>query len=398
MKYYKIIEIVMEIIVQVILFLIVSILFILRQIVKVLIRNPIISLLLIFGIWINSLPLPDENFVRDASGIKVRHSSIKAENTNQILLKKFEDTTKNDLLMSKSKDIYKIEQASVFKRDYKIIEPDDENENFDLNQKEQTLSSTSSIFVDAFQSIAHGPRFYGSSNTITNPIFKSVDSTTGKKIPDSMMLQAHVACLDQVSKLPRKIEKKDRTVKMGSFPYFESLFKRNYKSLDYSLSLVTPDGEVPVKKKKIRQAERLLFQKYEDQARVKLRELLFENPIVVKTTQCRYRHHKNMVTVYYSYLYANFFAIVDSKTNELLEFGIASDTDYADVFNYRSIFQGKTASEMESSGMECPSSGENPFKPGQCSESDLFKEAIIKFKSYDHQINRGLPEEYNIII
>ena len=37
----------------------------LYEIVKFFIKRPVISLLLIFGFWLNSLPLPEENIVRE---------------------------------------------------------------------------------------------------------------------------------------------------------------------------------------------------------------------------------------------------------------------------------------------------------------------------------------------
>lgn len=35
----------------------------LEEIVKFFIKRPVVSLLLIFGFWVNSLPLPEENIV-----------------------------------------------------------------------------------------------------------------------------------------------------------------------------------------------------------------------------------------------------------------------------------------------------------------------------------------------
>ena len=50
---------------------------------------------------------------------------------------------------------------------------------------------------------------------------------------------------------------------------------------------------------------------------------------------------------------------MDSKSNKLLEFSVATEIDYVDVFRYKSVFQDKTAGQL----IECPSTGLNPFNP-----------------------------------
>ena len=52
------------------------------------------------------------------------------------------------------------------------------------------------------------------------------------------------------------------------------------------------------------------------------------------------------------------FAVVDSQSNKLLEFSVATQIDYVDIFRYKSVFQDKTASQL----IQCPSENENPFE------------------------------------
>lgn len=52
-------------------FIFAFILIALKKIVKSFIKNPRLSSLLIFGIWVNPLPLFDENLIRDNSIIPI---------------------------------------------------------------------------------------------------------------------------------------------------------------------------------------------------------------------------------------------------------------------------------------------------------------------------------------
>ena len=46
------------------------------------------------------------------------------------------------------------------------------------------------------------------------------------------------------------------------------------------------------------------------------------------------------------------FAIVDLKSNKLLEFSVATEVDYADIFRYKSVFQDQTVIIVNASDLE----------------------------------------------
>ena len=142
------------------------------------------------------------------------------------------------------------------------------------------------------------------------------------------MLQAHLTCIKQVAKLPRKILKIDRKVKFDK--NYSGLFKENYEVFGYNLYLeenLSKDSS----KNKIKQGKQKLFKKYGKESKQYLRKNLFENPCIIKSEKCKYLDTDNFVTIYYDEL-TDLFAIVDSKENRLLDFGIATEVKYGESF------------------------------------------------------------------
>ena len=88
--------------------------------------------------------------------------------------------------------------------------------------------------------------------------------------------------------------------------------------------------------------------------------------LVVKNNNCLYRNHPQSVIIYYDIL-SDIFGIVDSRSNKLLEFSVATELDYTDIFRYKSVFQDRTARDL----IECPSETSNPFET-KCS-SDQYQ-------------------------
>ena len=90
---------------------------------------------------------------------------------------------------------------------------------------------------------------------------------------------------------------------------------------------------------------------------------------------------------------------MDSQSNKLLEFSVATEIDYADIFRYKSVFQDKTRGQL----IQCPSEieGPNPFAPTCPTEGqpDLFslKDESLNFENFDKIKNKGLPENYNLV-
>ena len=105
---------------------------------------------------------------------------------------------------------------------------------------------------------------------------------------------------------------------------------------------------------------------------------------------------------------SDIFAVVDAKSNVLLEFSVASEVDYVDVFRYKLIFQEKTKNEL----LQCPSNNENPFAttclPDEESDLSMKEEGplgrelplteedlLLNLNNFDKIRNRGLPENYD---
>ena len=149
------------------------------------------------------------------------------------------------------------------------------------------------------------------------------------------MLQAHLTCVKQINNLPRQINKKNKTVKFNK--KYSALFKKNKnyeKVFAYNLYL-KENLDKASSKNKIKQGESKLFKKYGETSKNYLRENLFQNPCIIKSEKCKYLNTENFVTIYYDE-FTDLFAIVDSKKNCLLDFGIATEVKYAEIFAYKS--------------------------------------------------------------
>jgi hypothetical protein len=88
-------------------------------------------------------------------------------------------------------------------------------------------------------------------------------------------------------------------------------------------------------KNKVKQARQKLFKKYKETSKKYLRENLFENPCIIKSEKCTYLDTDDLVTIYYDQ-FTDLFAIVDLNKNCLLDFGIATEVKYAEIFAYKS--------------------------------------------------------------
>ena len=152
-------------------------------------------------------------------------------------------------------------------------------------------------------------------------------------VKPSVMLQAHLTCMKQIVKLPRDILKIDRKVKFDK--NYSGLFKKNYEVFGYNLYLeenLSKDSS----KTKIKQGKQKLFKKYGETSKQYLRKNLFENPCVIRSEKCKYLDTDNFVTIYYDEL-TDLFAILDSNKNTVLDFGVASEVKYAEIFAYKSF-------------------------------------------------------------
>ena len=57
---------------------------------------------------------------------------------------------------------------------------------------------------------------------------------------------------------------------------------------------------------------------------------------MIKSEKCKYLDTDNFVTIYYDEL-TDLFAILDSNKNTVLDFGVASEVKYAEIFAYKSF-------------------------------------------------------------
>ena len=183
-----------------------------------------------------------------------------------------------------------------------------------------------SIFVEAFQAIQVFP---------TRPNLNYYDPVENQFVKKSVILQAHSTCIKEINNLPRQIDKKDKTVKFDN--KYSGLFKKNQnyeKVFEYNLQLAENLSKTS-SKNKIKQSESKLFKRYGETSKNYLRENLFQNPCIIKSEKCKYLETENLVTIYYDQ-FTDLFAIVDLKENCLLDFGIATEVKYAEIFAYKS--------------------------------------------------------------
>lgn len=183
-----------------------------------------------------------------------------------------------------------------------------------------------SIFVEAFQAIRTFP---------TRPKLNYYDPVENQFVKESVMLQAHLTCMKQVNNLPRQIDKKDKRVKFDK--KYSGLFKKNEnyeKVFGYNIYLENNLGKDSSKNKR-KQGEQKLFKKYGETSKKYLRENLFQNPCIIKSEKCKHLDTDDLVTIYYDE-FTDLFAIVDLKKNCLLDFGIATEVKYAEIFAYKS--------------------------------------------------------------
>jgi len=192
-----------------------------------------------------------------------------------------------------------------------------------ISIKTKTREEKNSIFVEGFQAIRSFP---------ARPKLNYYDKVENRMVKPSVMLKAQLTCMKQLAKLPREIIKKDKIVKFDK--RYSGLFKENYEVFGYNLYLeenLSKDSS----KNKIKQGKQKLFKKYGETSKEYLRKNLFENPCIIKSEKCKYLYTDNFVTIYYDE-FTDLFAIIDSKSNCLLDFGVATEVKYAEIFAYKS--------------------------------------------------------------
>ena len=220
---------------------------------------------------------------------------------------------KNIFVNTYQSSIYDVEEVAV-KKENSIPIP--------INIK--TKNGKNSIFVEAFRAIR---------TFLARPNLNYYDPVEKRIIKPSVILQAHLTCMKQVKNLPRQIIKKDKSVKFDK--NYSGLFFKNYENVfGYNLYLEENLSKDSSKNKR-KQGKQKLFKKYGKESKQYLRKNLFENPCIIKSEKCKYLDTDNFVTIYYDE-FTDLFAIVDSNENRLLNFGIATEVKYAEIFAYKS--------------------------------------------------------------
>ena len=256
--------------------------------------------------------------------------------------------------------IYEVAEVGVKKKNSTSIP---------LEIQTKKMGGGNSIFVDAFQAIRTFP---------SRPNFNCYDPVENQFVKKSVMVQAHLTCVKQINNLPRQIDKKDKNVKFDK--KYSGLFRKNqnYKKV-FAYNLYLEENlDKASSKNKIKQGESKLFKKYAETSKKYLRENLFQNPCIIKSEECKYLDTENLVTIYYDE-FTDLFAIVDSKKNCLLDFGIATEVKYAEIFVYKS---SETAKREEI--CSTPDRSTEYSKSGKSKELQVYQEQYLL--SYDDAI------------
>ena len=293
-------------------------------------KNNLFIIILFSSIWIAHPISYDE--------MRIRHPIDSQEtqavrNKYSILSFKKRCSTLEDFLFSKPDELKLLEKSDeiilprIINSSIKSIEEVQfvsSKEDDNLGVKTKTRLGKNSIFVEGFQAIRTFP---------ARPDLNYYDPVEKRILKPSVILQAHLRCMKQVGNLPRQIIKKDKSIKFDK--NYNGLFKKNYEDVfGYNLYLeenISKDSS----KNKIKQGKQKLFKKYGKTSKEYLRKNLFENPCIIKSEKCKYLDTDNFVTIYYDQ-FIDLFAIVDSKENCLLDFGIATEVKYAEMFAYKS--------------------------------------------------------------
>ena len=90
-------------------------------------------------------------------------------------------------------------------------------------------------------------------------------------------------------------------------------------------------------------------------------ENLLQNPCIIKSEKCKYLDTENLVTIYYDE-FPDLFAIVDLKKNCLLDFDIATEVKYAEIFVYKGFETLKRQEIFSTSDMSTEYSKSRKFK------------------------------------
>ena len=257
---------------------------------------------------------------------------------------------KNEIIVLYQSSIYDVAEVAVKKQNP-----------IDIKTK-KAVGGGNSIFVEAFQEIRTFP---------ARPNLNYYDPVENQFVKKSVMLQAHLTCMKQINNLPRQIDKKDKTVKFDN--KYSGLFKKNEnyeKVFGYNLYLEENLAKNS-SKNKIKQSEQKLFKKYGEISKNYLRENLFQNPCIIKSEKCTYLDTDNLVTIYYDE-FTDLFAIVDLNKNCLLDFGIATEVKYAEIFAYKS---SETVKRQEI--CSTPDMSPEYSKSGKSKELQVYQEPYL---------------------
>jgi len=150
------------------------------------------------------------------------------------------------------------------------------------------------------------------------------------------MVKAHATCSEDVNALPRSITNKDNDVKFDK--KYSALFRKNknYETVfGYNICL-EQNLSKNSSKTKIKRDKQKLFKKYVEASKKFLRERLFQNPLIIKLENYKNLDMGNRVIIYDDAL-TDIFGVVDLKTNYLLDFDIATEVKFAEIFAFGSL-------------------------------------------------------------
>lgn len=164
--------------------------------------------------------------------------------------------------------------------------------------------------------------------------FNNYDRHRNIFIPQQLVTNGHIAISRKFSQLPREITQKDEKIKFN-YRTVEPMFTR-YATSYFDFKLIGKDFKNQPTKKIIRYIKTTWRKekKVQTKAYDYLKRDLFLNKSALKITNCRYSFLPGSVTIYFD-LNSNLFAIVNQESNEFIEGGVASLTDYVDIAYFK---------------------------------------------------------------
>lgn len=219
-------------------------------------------------------------------------------------------------------------------------------------------------------------------------LFDNFDTYKGVSVGQNLVRNSHVALQKQSALLPRLISDADRQVNFDLDPIGgENFFTEHYD--DYFHFDFKRQFRKDPRKLRAKKVRRTLINYWNTEARFRnkslgqLRRDLFENPLAVKLTGCKYGFVPGTVSIYYSE-YSDLFGVVDESDNTFKLGGIASLCDYVDIYYFKWLNANQTFNQ----------SVKLAFDPSIFERSPI-QTVEAEYEEYRESRDTGLPPNYD---